>query len=65
MYLKLIVYNDLEAETFVDFYIDFNAIHGFYPDPDDDTIINLLSYGQHYSVVKTHTLMNKLKVNEN
>ena len=65
MNLKLLVYNMSEKEVLVDFYIDFDVIQGFYDDPDDDSVINLLSYGQLYTVVRSHALMNKLKSNEN
>jgi len=65
VHLKLYVFNSLDEETLVDFYIDIGAIQGFYPDPDDESVINLLSYGQLYTVVKTHSLMSKLKYNEN
>ena len=58
--LKLYVYNNDESEVLVDFSISINAIQGYYGDPDDDTVINLLSYGQLYTVVKTHQLMNQL-----
>ena len=65
IHLKLFVFNNNDDEELVDFYLDENAIQGFYPDPDDDTVINLLSYGQLYTVKKTHALMHKLKYNEN
>jgi len=61
--LKLYVFNDLEDEVLVDFGIDINAIQGYYPDPDDDKVINLISYGQLYTVLKTHQLMHMLKLN--
>lgn len=61
MYLKLLVFNSQEHEEWVNFNIDINAIHGFYDDPDDKTIINLLSHNQLFTVKRSHELMNKLK----
>jgi hypothetical protein len=58
--LKLYVYNIDESEVLVDFCINITAIQGYYYDPYDDTVINLLSYGQLYTVVKTHQLMAQL-----
>ena len=58
--LQLLVFNNNDEEVHVNFSININAINGYYADPDDDTVINLLSYGQLYTVVKTHQLMTHL-----
>lgn len=60
MRLELLVYNNDEEEVLIPFKIDINAIQGFYPDPDDDLVMNILSYGQLFTVKKTHALMNQL-----
>ena len=58
--LQLLVFNNDGEEVLVNFSINIMAIHGYYPDPDDDSVMNLLSYGQLYTVLKTHPLMNQL-----
>ena len=60
MRLELLVFNNDDNEVFVPFSIDILQIHGFYPDPDDDTVMNLLSYGQLFTVKKTEQLMAQL-----
>ena len=55
--LKLYVVDGMENEVLVDFSININAIQGYYYSPDDEDVINLLSYGQIYTVIKTHQLM--------
>jgi len=65
LYLKLAVYNDYEEEVFVDFVLQVESVNGYYPDPDDENLINLLSYGQHYTVKKTHELMSHLNAKIN
>ena len=60
MNLQLLVFNNEDEEVLVPFTIDINVIQGFYPDPDDDTVMNLLSFGQLYTVRKEHGLMNHL-----
>ena len=61
MHLKLLIYDeDLDEERFIPLNLDIEAIQGFYQSVDDDNIINLVSYGQIFSVKKTHPLMTKL-----
>jgi len=65
IHLQLYVFDSYEKEVLVDFYIDILHIQGYYDDPDDETVINLLSYGKLYTVKRKHSLMNQLKYNEN
>ena len=61
MNLELLIYNeDLEEEQFIPLTLDIEVINGFYNSVDDDDIVNLVSYGQIFSVRKTHALMYKL-----
>lgn len=55
--LKLYVFNDNQEEVLVDFAFDLTLVNGYYPDPDDSEVMNLISYGQIYTVEKTHQLM--------
>jgi hypothetical protein len=61
MHLELLVFDeDLDSETFIDFTLDIEVINGWYNSVDDDDIVNIVSYGQVFSVKKSHTLMNQL-----
>ena len=60
MRLELFIYSEDDEEVLVPFKIDINAIQGFYPNPNNDSVINILSYGQLFTVKKTHALMNQL-----
>ena len=60
MNLELLAFNELEEEVFIPFTFDIQFINGFYVDAVDDDIVNLISYGEVYSVKKTHALMSQL-----
>jgi hypothetical protein len=61
MHLELLVFDeDLDRETFIDFTLDIEVINGWYNSVDDDDIVNLVIYGQVFSVKKHHTVMNQL-----
>ena len=56
--LKLCVYNEMaEEEVFIDFSFDLDMVNGHYNCPVDPKVVNLISYGQLYTVKKTHELM--------
>jgi len=60
MNLQMLAYNDDDEEVFIPFDYDIEQIHGFYIDAVDIDIVNIISYGQQYSVKKTHALMSQL-----
>lgn len=41
--LKLYVFNDNQEEVLVNFSFDLTLVNGYYPDPDDSEIMNLIS----------------------
>ena len=62
MHLELLVFDeDLDKEVFVPFSLEIEFVNGFYLDPADANIVNLISYGQTYSVKKSHPLMAQLQ----
>lgn len=62
--LELLVLNKYDEEVFVDFYCDFETISGYYLDPDDDGVINIVIFGTSFTVVKEPYLMSYLKFDE-
>ena len=61
MNLELLVFDEeTDQESFIPLTLDIEVINGFYNSVDDDDIVNLVSYGQIFSVKKTHALMYKL-----
>jgi len=61
MNLELLVYNeDTDEEYYIPLTLEIEAVTGFYNSVDDDDVVNIVSYGQIFSVKKTHALMSKL-----
>jgi len=65
MYLKLLVSDNDGKECWVNFSINIEAVQGFYDDPDDVEVVNLISYGQLYTVKRKPGLMARLKYDIN
>ncbi len=55
--LHLLVLDRDGEEVWTDFHIDFQNINGYYNDPDDDTVINIVIYGTSFTVIKDAYLM--------
>jgi hypothetical protein len=65
MHLHLLAFDIEDKEIYIPFEYDINEIHGYYVDAVDSSIVNLFSYGQQFSVKKTHALMAELKYKSN
>ena len=55
--LNLLVLNRDGEEVWTNFYVDFETINGYYNDPDDDTVINIVIYGTSFTVIRDAYLM--------
>ena len=57
---SITVFDLFKGEELTEFTLEIEHINGFYISTDDEDIVNLISYGQVYSVKKSHALMNQL-----